>query len=487
MRQETLIPGVELLESMRSVGYSFNAAIADIVDNSIAADATRIDISADAVDGEWVCIYDDGTGMRPPQARNALKLAGTRNVERGDRDLGRFGLGLKTASLSQGRRLTVITKRDGVTTGLQWDLDFVLETGSWAIRVLDAEDIAVLPRSELIEGGEHGTLVIWESLDYLLAGAHDKSSWMSNRLSELRDHLGLVFQRFLEGRGALRLSVNGILVAPIDPFLEGNPRTQVAPIEKVSIDGHAVAVEAFTLPHSSYLNAKERKREDLGTRMREHQGFYVYRNRRLISAGGWFGLSKQDELSKQTRVRVEIPPELDHHWQLDIKKSRVEPPQAFRSRLRQIIDQVKAKSTRIHSFRGRQTTTSDFAFLWTLVEDRHGFRYQVNTDHPSVQAIRDSLPADQVSSLESLLADLAGGIPATDIYARMAENQQRVVPPLGDDQIRLRLRALRDNGAATTDGDTMSAALVKIEPFNAVPNLRDLVDEVWKESDDAQP
>lgn len=487
MREETLIPGVELLESMRSVGYSFESATADIIDNSIAAEATRIDILADAVDGRYVCIFDNGTGMLPDEARNALKLAGTRNVEREAHDLGRFGLGLKTASLSQGRRLTVVTKCDGVSTGLQWDLDFVLETGNWAIRVLDAEDIADLPRSNLINEAERGTLVVWESLDYLLAGAHDVSSWMSNRLSELRNHLGLVFQRFLEGRGALRLSVNGIVVAPIDPFLEGNPRTQVAPIEKVSIDGHTVAVEAFTLPHSSYLNAKERKREDLGTRMRERQGFYVYRNRRLISAGGWFGLSKQDELSKQTRVRVEIPPELDHHWQLDIKKSRIEPPQAFRSRLRQIIDQVKVKSTRIHSFRGRQASTDDFAFLWTLVEDRDGFRYQVNSDHPSVQAIRDSLPADRVSGLESLLTDLAGGIPATDIYARMASNQQRAVPRLGDDQVRLRLRALRDNGAASADRDAMSAALVKIEPFNAVPNLRDLVEEVWEEPHDAQP
>lgn len=487
MREETLIPGVELLESMRSVGYSFNAAIADIVDNSIAADATRIEISADAVGGEWVCIFDDGTGMDSSGARDALKLAGTRNVDRGSRDLGRFGLGLKTASLSQGRRLTVVTKRDGFSTGLQWDLDFVLKTGDWAIRVLDADDIASLPRSELIDATEHGTLVVWESLDYLLAGAHDISSWMSNRLSELRAHLGLVFQRFLEGRGALRLLVNDIAVAPIDPFLEGNPRTQVAPIEKISIDGHSVAVEAFTLPHSSYLTAKERKREDLGAAMREHQGFYVYRNRRLISAGGWFGLSKQDELSKQTRVRVEIPPELDHHWQLDIKKSRIEPPQAFRSRLRQIIDQVKVKSTRIHSFRGRQAHATDYTFLWTLVEDREGFRYQVNPEHPSVRAVHESLPVDHVNDFTNLLVDLAGAIPATDIYARMAGNQQRVVPQLADNQVRIRLRGFRDNGGAAVDRDAMSDALAKIEPFNSVPNLRDLIEEVWEETNGAQP
>lgn len=466
---------------MRSVGYSFSAAVADIVDNSIAAKATRIDVFADTIEGAYVCVFDDGVGMHPLQAREALKLAGTRNVERDATDLGRFGLGLKTASLSQGRRLTVITRRDGDLTGLQWDLDFVLETGSWAIRVLDDADIDAVPQSELVRFSEHGTLVVWESLDYLLAGAHDVSGWMSTRLIELRDHLGLVFQRFLEGRAALQLSVNSIRVGPIDPFLEGNPRTQIAPIENVSIEGHAVSVEAFTLPHVSNLSARDRQREDLGARMRDHQGFYVYRNRRLISAGGWFGLSKQDELSKQTRVRVEIPPELDHHWQLDIKKSRVEPPQAFRYRFRQIIDQVKLKSARVHTFRGRQASTTDFVFLWRLVEDREGFRYEVNMTHPSVQAIRAMLPDDRATALEDLLSDLAGALPGADIYARMAENQQRVVPKLGDDQVIARLRSLRDGGARHNDLEAMSSALGKIEPFNTVPNLHGLLEEVWKE------
>lgn len=482
MREESLIPGVELLESMRSVGYSFNAAVADIIDNSIAAGAQHVDVFADTVDGLYVCFLDDGSGMDAAEARAALKLAGTRHVERGARDLGRFGLGLKTASLSQGRRLTVLTKREGQLTGLQWDLDFVLRTGSWAIRVLEEADIDLAPRSDLIRDVDHGTLVIWESLDYLLAGAHDVSGWMSSRLGDLRDHLGLVFQRFLEGRDALRLSVNGIKVSPIDPFLEDNRRTQVSPIENVTIEGYPVVVEAFTLPHASDLSAKERKREDLGARMREHQGFYVYRNRRLVSAGGWLGLAKQDELSKQTRVRVDIPPELDHHWQLDIKKSRVEPPQAFRQRFRQIIDQVKVKSTRVHTFRGRQSTPTGFTFLWKLIEERGGFRYAVNAEHPSVQAVRAALPPGEGDKFDDLLADLATYIPVADIYARMANNEQREVPHLTETAIVARLRALRDGGGCDTDPERMSEALGKIEPFSSEPNLRDLVTEVWKET-----
>lgn len=481
MRDETLVPGVELLESMRSVGYSFNAAVADIIDNSIAAGATEVQVLADTVGGAYVAFLDNGRGMSAADAREALKLAGSRNNERGETDLGRFGLGLKTASLSQGRRLTVLTKHQNQVSGLQWDLDHVLESGSWSIRVLDDEDTRGIPHAEALLDLSHGTLVVWESLDYLLSGAHNISDWMSSLLSELRMHLGLVFHRFLEGQGALRLIVNGLQINAIDPFLERNSRTQVAPVENVLIEGELIRIEAFTLPHISGLSAKERRRDDLGPRMREAQGFYVYRNRRLISAGGWFGLAKQDELSKQTRVRVDIPIALDKHWQLDIKKSRVEPPQAFRQRFRQIIDKVKVPSSRVHRFRGRKETQLDLTYFWRLVEDRDGFRYDVNAEHPSVVAVRNALGAEMHGAFQELLVDLASTFPATDLYTRLAENKERTVVERADEGIMRRLRALRHGSAAQVDPERMAQALAKIEPFNEVTNLRELVLGVWKE------
>lgn len=481
MRDEQLIPGVELLESMRSVGYSFNAAAADIIDNSITAMAQAVDVFADTVHGSYVAFIDDGEGMSPAEARDALKLAGTRHVERNEADLGRFGLGLKTASLSQARRLSVITLKDGVLTGLQWDLDYVLQSGVWTIRVLDESDLQEIPHVDLLRRAPHGTLVLWQSLDYLRAGARDVTQWMDRLLVDLRLHVGLVFQRYLEGRQAVTIRVNGTAVAPIDPFLERNPKTQVAPVENVVIEGETVTVEAFTLPHVSALSAKDRRREDLGPRMREFQGFYVYRNRRLISAGGWFGLSKQDELSKQTRVRVDIPPSLDHHWQLDIKKSRVEPPQAFRQRFRQIIDQVKVPSGRVHRFRGRQTASGDFIFFWRPVEVRDGFSYEINQQHPAVAAMRSMLPDGKGAAFDQLMTDIANSFPAADLYVRMADNKSSVITSLASTEVVERLRTIRDSGAINVEIDAMAQALSKVEPFSTVPNLRDLVGEVWEE------
>lgn len=483
LQDETLVPGVELLESMRSVGYSFSAAAADIIDNSIAAHATEVRVFADTVSGEYVAFLDDGCGMSAGDAREALKLAGTRNNTRGSSDLGRFGLGLKTASLSQGRKVTVLTKQGDEVTGLQWDLDHVLESGSWSIRVLESDDLTRVPQADTLLGAQHGTLVVWETLDYMLSGASNVADLMSSLLNELRKHLGLVFHRFIARSTDLRLYVNGVRIVAIDPFLESNPRTQVAPVENVVIDEECVRVEAFTLPHPSNFGVHERKRDDLGARMREAQGFYVYRNRRLISAGGWFGLAKQEELSKQTRVRVDIPVELDKHWQLDIKKSRVEPPQAFKQRFRQIVDRVKVPSSRVHRFRGRKESVAEFTFFWRLIEDREGFRYEVNAHHPAVMALRDSLPVEAKSHLDGLLFDLAQAYPSADLYMRLAENRQRVNAAYSDNGIMQRLRAVRRVGLPEVDLEKISEALAKIEPFQDVSNLGELIREVWKEAE----
>ncbi|MDR6143639.1 hypothetical protein QE375_003193 [Microbacterium foliorum] len=482
MRDEILVPGVELLESMRSVGYSFESAVADIIDNSIAAGAKRIQVLADSVKASYIAFLDDGAGMSPEEARHALKLAGTSGSERDSKDLGRFGLGLKTASLSQCRRLTVVSVQDGSLTALQWDLDYVLSTGNWSIRVLDPADLPEIPHADELASLKTGTLVVWQALDYLLAGAPDPSLEVSERLMSLRHHIGLVFQRFMEGRAAIRIEVNGVAVNNVDPFLEGSSKTQIGPREAVVIDGYVVTVEPFTLPHPSALSARERKRQDLGAAMREHQGFYVYRNRRLISHGGWFGLAKLDELTKQARVRVDIPPELDQQWQLDIKKSRVEPPQAFRSRFRQIIEHVTGGSKRLHQFRGRASVRSDAVYLWRAIEERGGYRYTINREHPMISGLEAQLPLEKRKLLDQTLNDLATYFPAPDLYVRMADNQPRIEIDSTQSELRDRLRAIRDAGGSLADPEAILPALRRVEPFNNVVDLQSLVAQVWKEN-----
>lgn len=483
VRDEVLVPGVELLESMRSVGYSFEAAIADIVDNSITAGATTVDIVVDPLDAAYVWILDDGSGMDAAEARDALRLAGSRTQDRASSDLGRFGLGLKTASLSQARTLSVVTRKGGLTTGLQWDLDHVARSGTWAINVLDVSDVAPLPGFDEFSSHAAGTLVVWQSPDYLLAGAADPAALVAERLESLREHLGFTFQRFLGARAnRLTLTVNGKPVEPLDPFLEGKPRTQVSPEERISIGSDQVIVQAYTLPHPSAFTAADRRRPDLGTKMRELQGFYVYRNDRLISRGGWFGLHKIDELTKQSRVRVEVPNSLDHLWQLDIKKSRVEPPQAFRTRFRQIIDQVTGTSRRVHRFRGRTEASAERVFLWQRVTERDGYRYTINRDHPMIAALSSELSPEKAALLDQVMTDIASALPAADLYVQMAENGRQTVVDLDAEAVVTRLRAIRDSGGAGASPSDMALALRRVEPFDSFTDLEELIAEVWGES-----
>ena len=483
LREEVLVPGVELLESMRSVGYSFEAAIADIVDNSITAEASAVDIVVDPIDADYVWVLDDGAGMDGEDARGALRLAGTRSHERSATDLGRFGLGLKTASLSQARRLTVVTKKvGGPTTGLQWDLDHVAATGAWAIKVLEEDDISGVPGIERFSAQAKGTLVVWQTLDYLLAGAADPAALVAERLEALREHLGFTFQRFLDARRSkLEVTVNGKPVEALDPFLSGKPRTQISPEERITVAGEQVVIQAYTLPHQSAFTAADRRRTDLGIRMRDLQGFYVYRNDRLISRGGWFGLHKIDELSKQSRVRVEIPNSLDHLWQLDIKKSRVEPPQAFRTRFRQIIDQVVGSSRRVHRFRGRAESEPETVFLWQRVNERDGYRYTINLAHPLIVALRTDLTPQKAELLDRVLHDVATTFPASDLYVQMAENARQLAPESDNRELAPRLRAIRDSGGGGASPADMTRALRHVEPFDSIAELEELIAEVWEE------
>lgn len=485
MEYEILVPGVELLESMRSVGYSFHAAIADLIDNSITAGARRVDIIGDPVESRFVTILDDGAGMSPRAARQALQLAGsTRGQPRAGNDLGRFGLGLKTASLSQARRLTVLTTREGTTTGLQWDIDHVRETAEWSLTVLGPAEYNGLPHASDLLAQANGTLIVWQELDYMLGGASRPDQVMAERLNELRSHLSLTFHRFLDDgtRNPVRMTVNGLRIKALDPFLSNNPKTQTSPREPLIIDGQRIEFQAFTLPHHSALSKAERERWDLTAGMRERQGFYIYRNKRLISYGHWYGLARREELSKQSRVRVDIPNTVDHLWQLDIKKSRAEPPQAFRVHLKRVMDQVVGKSKRVHTFRGRRESEQNVVRMWNKITDRDGYRYEINPDHPVVAAVGDSLKPDARAQFTRMLRDISHTFPTGDLYVE-ASMKAPSDPPLAEvEETLAQLRGLRQLEAfAMSTPETITRMLQSAEPFNRASNLAHLVEHVWNE------
>jgi hypothetical protein len=215
--------------------------------------------------------------------------------------------------------------------------------------------------------------------------------------------------------------------------------------------------------------------------MRDAQGFYIYRNERLISKGHWFGLASLSELTKLTRIQVDIPRNLDGLWQLDIKKSRIEPPASFKNHLRRMMNPILTKGRRVHSFRGRNDSSAEVVHVWNKVIDRAGFRYEINVDNPVVQAILRRLDPTQAESIVSLLHTIASQYPYFDVYNEIAGSAAPAAEVPDDVLASEKLRAIRDVGLFEAGPELAYAALRMTEPFNKLDNLKELIDKVWED------
>lgn len=459
------------MESMRAVGYSIETAIADIVDNSIAAGASTVAIrfSMD-VESPYLSILDNGSGMSPERARSAMQLAGIGTAAtRAPGDLGRFGLGLKTASLSQCRRLTLITKHEGQTTGLAWDLDHVTEQNDWSLLVLGDKDIAATPNANSLNDCDTGTLVVWTELDRI----HDQTDQVSAEFDRLmvdaRDHLSLIFHQYLHGDPGtpkVDISINSEAIHGLDPFLKNAKGTERSPVENIPIDGSAIQVQSFTLPYVSQMSEKERRLATIPGQLKDSQGFYIYRGGRLLIWGTWFRLLRKTEGGKLSRVKVDIPNSLDHLWSLDIKKSSAIPPIEVRDRLKRLATALVEPSERKVTYRGRKDKGSDgITRVWDVVSDRDSFRYEINRDHPLLQQLQDLLDPQTVGLLNNALEVIELHFPAQDLVNRFSRDQ---VPATPDESVvRENLLAVwrAGNGKLGTPSEFV-AWMAKSEPWN---------------------
>ena len=468
----------DLLESMRALGYSFESAVADLVDNSLSARARIIDIRFSPFDDPYVAILDDGTGMLPAVLTSAMRH-GSQNptVKRDEKDLGRFGLGLKTASLSQCRRMTVVSIREGILSARCWDLDHIALRQDWMLLQLSAAQINSLPLAEQLAKAGHGTLVLWQNFDRLGAGEYSIENALGNRMDLLREHLALVFHRFLApdtGIPPVTISINNLPVRGFDPFLTRNKATQLLPCQDFPLAGEKVPVQAYILPHISKLSSADLELAGGEDGLRRNQGFYVYRNRRLISWGSWFRLVRQEELTKLARVRVDLSNRLDHLWKLDIKKSTTSPPEALRDGLRQIIGRITEGSRNVFIFKGKKASDSKVTHAWDRTIIRDGVSYRINRDHPLLCALAVVMPESQEPLMEEVFALLERSIPLDAIYLDKASHIQPIIEAEEDDLKSLQSLAVQivsSLGRETEAAKRFLDSLSNVEPFNAHTEL----------------
>jgi len=418
-----------LIESLRAFGYELPTALADLVDNSITAAARHvwIDFHWDG-DSSVISVTDDGRGMTAGELVSAMRPGSQNPLQpRAPNDLGRFGLGMKTASFSQSRRLTVRSRtRGGEWATRCWDLDHVARVDDW--QLLRGADASAEPFFErLIELG-HGTTVLWQKLDRLTGGTHTNNEMhhrqFLDRVDGVRRHLAIVFHQLMCGRRPVELMLNGRPVVPWDPYLRNEHATQTLPATRLPFRNAVVEVQPFILPHQSKIS-KETHEAAAGVRgWNGHQGFYIYRNQRLLVPGDWLGFGwAKEEHYKLARIRVEISNSLDHDWQIDVTKSRATPPAALRRDLRQIGERARGEAKRIYTFRGARLTPradDERVLLWEPVS-RHGkIFYKLNVEHPMVERVIKSTTDKR--ALNALFRLIEETIPYPHITISSTEN-----------------------------------------------------------------
>lgn len=419
-----------LIESLRDIGYSLPTALSDIIDNSITAGASTVRICADTLTDEpSIAIIDNGSGMDQATLIEALR-PGSRNPreERTPSDLGRFGLGLKSASFSQCRRLTVLSRHGGVVAGARWDLDEVAETDRWEISLI--AEHGDVPHAERLR--DDGTLVLWEKLDRVDGGyRHDsqkRSQHINKALAGAERHLRVVFHRFMErtGNGKLSISINDRVLDPIDPFATKHPATQVDPEEALTLAHGVVRIRCFTIPHHKALRRDEW--DELGGpegHLRS-QGFYIYRGDRLIISGSWLGLARQTELTKLCRIRVDIPNTMDADWKIDVKKASAQLPPAVRERLKKIVERFVQTSKRTYRRRGQKLTDDTPVPMWHRVVQNGAIVYRPNIDHPALVELEERLPEDLRRDFRNCISLVGAGLPVDSLHADMLGHAEAI-------------------------------------------------------------
>ena len=419
-----------LIEGHRDFGYSIETALADIIDNAITAGATNLDLVADtAVDHPWIALADNGSGMSESELIEAMRL-GSKNPtdKRLSEDLGRFGLGLKSASFSQCRILTVLTRKAAVTSCARWNLSRVVQRNDWNLELIDNPETVM--GYELLP--EKGTVVVWENLDRMNGGYNNDSAkcteHMNSELARAEYHLQMVFHRFLEGeKPRLKLSFNGRVIKPIDPMASEHASTQKDPVEVLRLSEGNVIIRCNTLPHHKRMSHEEWNEIGGPEGHLKSQGLYVYRENRLIINGGWLGLARQTELTKLCRIAIDIPNTMDAKWKIDVKKASAQLPPIVRERLKKVVERFVGTSKRTYRSRGQKLVDESSFPIWNRIRKDGQTVFRPNLDHPLFLSYVARLPEGLQEGFDRCLRLVGASLPIETLHAELIGNAEAVI------------------------------------------------------------
>lgn len=474
-----------MLESLRGLGYSPESALADTIDNSISAGASEVDLFFvwKGV-GSSIAVVDNGRGMSVAELESAMHLGGTNPLtDRDSRDLGRFGLGMKTAAFSQCRRLTVFSRSYSPKDAcFCWDLDVLANAKAGEWQLLEGADEGSLAHLERLPKDRTGTLVLWENLDRLVPPRSTEQDFL-NAIDRIERHLSMVFHRYLEGiHPRLRIRINEKSLIPWNPFQAGSVSPSwSSPLEKLSGSPGSCSVKAFVMPHKDRLTKAEYDAAAGMNGWNAQQGFYVYRNDRLLVAGSWLGLGTprlwtKDEVHRLARIFLDFQNVADSEWKIDIRKSIAKPPLALRARLTSLGEDTRRRARSVFVNKGniqRRPSEEPVFEAWQSVVAGGTTKYRVNRDHPAVRAVLES-PLAIDSGVDTMLALLESTIPVQRIWLDTVE--ERTAPQQTNEAEAQRIRPMLESlyrSLLKRDYSPEDARqrLLRTEPFQAYPQL----------------
>lgn len=422
-----------MIEALRGLGYSTATALADIVDNSVSAKSKSVDIifkwqGAKSV----ILLLDNGEGMDVKELELAMRL-GEKNPldDRSAHDLGRFGLGLKTASFSQARRLTVASIKHGTLNCFRWDLDILTDgqnEGWYLHRGPDKNSKIYL---DILEKNQSGTLVLLENLDRIVTPNFKEQDFL-DLIDKVENHLAMVFHRYLSGSiPKLKLSINGRCVSAWDPFLVKHSATWTSQNVPIRTNVGIIEVQCHVLPHKDRLDLNEYERAGGLDGWTAQQGFYVYRNERLLVAGSWLGLGRgrswtKEEAHRLARIRLDIPNSADEDWKIDIRKSTARPPVNIREKLTWLAEDTRARARKVFAHRGQSVRINDresFVQAWRAEYFNGGMRYKIDENHVAIKSVLEDAGV-LAPQIKAMLRVIEETIPVQRIWLDTAESKE---------------------------------------------------------------
>ncbi len=479
-----------LMTSMRAMGYSFESAIADIIDNSISAHANEIILHFPINPAEcYVAICDNGDGMTTEELFDAMKYGSESKREgRANDDLGRFGLGLKAASLSQCRKLTVISKKNNKISAFIWNLDVIEQKRDWYVVECSEEQIKNMLFIDYLDKHESGTVVLWENFDVLQKSTGDVYGALSLHMSETSNYLSLIFHRFLNrnDKSAVKIKINNFELKGFDPFLENHNKTNIRREIQIMIPDsegkdQIVLVQPYILPFQKDLSDEDKKLSGGIENYRSKQGFYIYRNERLIVWGTWFNRHR-DELTKYARIRVDIPNSLDDIWGIDIKKQSATIPPSIRKRLTRAVDDAMDRSVQKQTYRGRTAKVDEeIDYVWERLSLRQGlFTYLINRNSKIFDLIKEKINEEALPYLDMLLEEIEKNVPYQQIYIDKSQNvidEEVTDERKSDIESKAEIMIKFAVNAGTSDINATIDRLFLSEPFSNFPELKEHLKE----------